>query len=461
MADLDAIFRGKRITQMGLGLLGRGVGDAAFLARHGADLLVTDQKGDEALAPSLTELREYPITYRLGEHLEEDFTRGDLILKGAGVPLRSPYIEAARTHGVPVDMSASLFSRIAQIPLVGVTGTRGKSTVTHLIHAMLEVAGKHPLLGGNVRGVSNLELLERVRPESIGVFELDSWQCQGFAEDRSLAATDVRQGPHSPTLAVFTTFMSDHMNYYGGDMEAYLADKAHIFLYQKPGDTLVIGRQTLASLEPYRTRMEARVIEADGTSIPNGWRVRLQGEHNRYNVGVAIEAARVLGVPDDVIRSVVERFGALPGRMEYIGSIRGVPIYNDTNATTPDATVASLRTLDPEGSKRVVLIMGGADKTLDMTPLLDAAQVHTKAVILLKGTGTGKLQLHGHALNSHTVDTLEEAFSEALAALREGDVLLFSPAFASFGMFANEYERGERFVSLAQTAGAVYDDATV
>src|SRR3990167_4104252 len=223
-------FKGKKITVMGLGLLGRGVGDARFLAGCGAELMITDLKSREQLAPSLAALSEFPnITYVLGEHRLEDFRGCDMVLKAAGVPLDSVYIAEARAHGIPVEMSAALFARLSGVPIIGVTGTRGKSTTTHLIHHVLsQVTGKKVLLGGNVREVSNLALLDEVTEKSIAVMELDSWQLQGFGEAKI-----------SPHIAVFTNFLDDHLNYYGGNREKYFADKAQIFLHQKQGNTFV------------------------------------------------------------------------------------------------------------------------------------------------------------------------------------------------------------------------------
>lgn len=460
---MNSIFKGKKITQMGLGLLGRGIGDAAFLAAHGAELIVTDLKKEADLGDALAQLAEYPhITYRLGEHNVADFEGRDLILKGAGVPLDSPHIAHARARGVPIDMSASLFARIAPIPIVGVTGTRGKSTVTHLIYSILNLAyteglsrsegsagrtdwRSQPVLGGNVRGVSNLALLSEVKPLTIGVFELDSWQCQGFAEELSLDAPGVRQGPHSPQVAVFTTFMPDHLNYYHNDLATYLHDKTYIFAFQNESDTLVIGRQALEALTPYKKSMHGHVIVADASDVPKKWRIPLVGEHNRYNVGVAIATARVLGVDDDVIQQAVESFAALPGRLELVREVRGVKIYNDTNATTPDATMTALRALDPTGQKRIVLIMGGTDKGLDPRGLIAELPKHTKTTIFLKGSGTETVT------SERGIDTLAEAVAAAWAHCEAGDILLFSPAFSSFGMFTNEYDRGARFNELVQS----------
>jgi UDP-N-acetylmuramoylalanine--D-glutamate ligase len=439
---------------MGLGLLGRGIGDAAFLARYGAELIVTDLKPEKELAESLEALKDYPaITYHLGEHDNADFTDGDFVLKGAGVPFDSPYVAHARKYDIPVDMSASLFARMVDIPMLGVTGTRGKSTVTHLLNAILRADGRTTLLGGNVRGVSNLALLEEVTHEAVGVFELDSWQCQGFAEEHSLNAPGVAQGPHSPELAVFTTFMPDHLNYYHGDLDAYLADKANIFMHQTESDILVVGKQALEALKPYKKKMPGHVIVADESDVPIGWKVPMVGAHNLYNIGVAVAAARAFGVSDDVIKSAVQATGPLPGRLEFLRKIRGVSIYNDTNATTPDATVAALRALDPDKRKRVILIAGGADKGLDPTSLIEASEVHTKACVLLKGSGTDiLLERSPKAQISIQADNLEEATGAACNIAEEGDIVLFSPGYASFGMFKNEYDRGEQFSNMVREA---------
>lgn len=440
------IFTGKKITQMGLGLLGRGVGDATFLAKHGAKLCVTDMKDENALRSSLDTLAPYTnITFHLGGHHEEDFKEKDMVLKGAGVPFDSPYIDTARKGGVPVDMSASLFARIARIPMVGVTGTRGKSTVTHLVADILRVDNRDVVVGGNVKGVSNLALLETVQPDSMGVFELDSWQCQGFGEEASLSHPSVRQGAHSPEVAVFTTFMPDHVNYYRGDIERYCADKANIFLHQHPDDTLIIGEQALPALEPYKRKIRAHVVVAREEDLPRSWKVQLLGAHNRYNIAVAIAVARAVGVDDTVIRETVEHAQALPGRLACIGEAKGVRIYNDTNATTPEATISALRALDEDGEKRVVLIAGGTHKDLAVENLAREIEAHTHACVLIPGNGTDELCNVLPETNYTVALSLEDAVRQAFQKVKEGDALLFSPAFASFGMFTNEYDRGEKF----------------
>lgn len=429
--DASAYFRGKKITIMGLGLLGRGVGDAKYLAKCGAELIVTDQKTREELADSVAQLEAYPnITFVLGEHREEDFRGRDLIVKAAGVPLDSPYIAAAQEAGIPVRMSADLFMEYAGIPIVGITGTRGKSTVTHMVHAILKEKGKPVVLGGNVRGVSTLALLPEVTPEHLAVLELDSWQCQGLGYANL-----------SPQVAVFTTFLADHANYYQDDPGQYLADKANIFLYQSPDDTLVVGKQCAPILiEAFGEHIVSDLVIADESKLPAGWRLKVSGTHNRYNAALAFMAARSLGIEDDVSRRALESFSGVPGRLELIAEKDGIRYYNDTTSTTPDAALAALAALDPA---KTVLIMGGADKGLDMEKLL-AALPQVKKVVALSGTGTDRVK-DRLPESAEIFGELGSAFAAARSAAAAGDAVLLSPGFASFGMFKNEYDRGDQF----------------
>ena len=375
-------FKGKKITVMGLGLLGRGVGDIKFLAEAGADLIVTDLKTQEVLQESLDILKDYKnIKYVLGEHCLEDFRHRDFILKAAGVPLDSIYIAEAQKNWIPIKMSASWFAELAKgVKIVGITGTRGKSTATVLIYEILKRAGQKVFLGGNIRGVSTLAFLNEAKPGDVAVLELDSWQLQGFGEAEL-----------SPQVSVFTTFLDDHLNYYRStsltaSRELYFGDKANIFKYQKKGDVCIFG-EDLAGDSRFKIQGSGMRM-AKKEMVPKDWRIQIPGEHNLLNIACAIEATRVLGVAPAIIREAIEEFRGVEGRLQDLGSFNGVKIYNDNNATTPDATVAALKAL----GKNVILICGGSDKGLDMTALVNKIPKHCKAVILLPGSGSAKLQ---------------------------------------------------------------------
>ncbi|GIW68420.1 MAG: UDP-N-acetylmuramoylalanine--D-glutamate ligase [Candidatus Parcubacteria bacterium] len=436
-----SFFSGKRVTVMGLGLLGRAVGDAEFLAQHCAEVTVTDLKDKEALAPSVARLARYPnIRFVLGRHELSDFEGRDFILKAAGVPLESPYIAHARREGVPVEMSTALFAAFAGIPIIGVTGTRGKSTTAHLIHHTLSETGVRALLGGNVAGVSTLAHLPRAKEYAVAVLELDSWQLQGFGE-RHL----------SPQLAVFTSFMEDHQNYYPS-MERYFADKANIFAHQdKQKGVLVASPQVVATIAAYgyARQVPKRVVIAQPTpEVPPT--PHLLGDHNRWNAAAAYHALRVWGLSYEEIRRGFASFRGVPGRLSLVGERDGIAFYNDTTATTPQAARAGIQTL-AERHKRVIAIMGGADKRIseeEYAALADLIVRKGVAVVLLEGSGTPRLArlLEERGVASEgPYKTMEAAVSRARSFARAGDAVVLSPAFASFGLFQNEFERGERF----------------
>ncbi|HEX8994184.1 MAG TPA: UDP-N-acetylmuramoyl-L-alanine--D-glutamate ligase [Candidatus Paceibacterota bacterium] len=436
--NAKAQFEGKKITVMGLGLLG-GVGDIAELAESGADIIATDLKSETELKPSLDALAKYPnIRYTLGSHELADFRDRDLIIKAPGTPADSIYIAEARKQGTPITMWAALFAKFAReegATIVGITGTRGKTTVTEMLSSILRAAGKQVIEGGNVRGTSLLPQLADVRESTIAVLELDSWKLQGFGEAKM-----------SPQIAVFTTLYADHMNYYHDDMDAYLADKANIFLYQTEEDTLILGKQCAPTIiEKYGEQIESKTLVIDELKLPDTWTLQILGAHNRYNAALALAAARTLGVADETSRTALAAFKGVPGRLELVREVNGVKVYNDTTSTTPDATRAALQALDT-GARNIILIMGGSDKNLDMNTLLYEIPDFTKRVIMLAGTGTNRVLefLPGASV----FDDLKKAVDEAFVAAEAGDIILLSPAFASFGMFKNEYDRGDQFNAL-------------
>lgn len=441
--DFAPYFKDKRVTVMGLGLLGRGIGDAAFLAECGAEVLVTDLKTEEELKEALDQLRAYEnITFVLGEHRLEDFENRDMVLVAAGVPMESAYLAYARERGVRLVQSAALFAELSGIPIVGVTGTRGKSTVTHLIHHVLEHAtGEKVLLGGNIRGVSNLQLLKEVAGDSLCVMELDSWQLQGWG-----------WAGISPQVAVFTNFMEDHMTYYHGSMDDYFADKANIFLNQKENGILVTTPEVFDRAKQFASgkgiTLGQEVVLADESSLPEGVIVTLPGVHNRQNAALAYETLRALSLNEDLILEGLATFPGVPGRLQFMGERKGVKIFNDNNATTPTATAAGLEAV--ADGKNVVLIAGGTNKDLDLTPLTSAIQKYVKHLVLYSGSGTEKLkELLPDHVDRVEYETLTACVEEAFSIAEDGDLVLFSPAFSSFGKeYKNEYDRNDKFVAL-------------
>ena len=449
--DFRTYFAGKRITMLGLGLLGRGVNVAKFLARHGAILTVTDMKTRDDLASSVRALEKFPsVTFVLGGHRIKDFRSADMVMKAAGVPLDSPYVKEARTRRIPVHMDASLFARLAPagVRIVGVTGTRGKSTVAHLIFHILHEAGMRAHLAGNVRGRATFPLLEKVGKGDIVVLELDSWQLQGFGDERI-----------SPHVAVFTNLMRDHMNYYAGNMHAYFKDKAHIFSHAG-NETLIVGEDLAPALRRFfgaraGKMLPARRKTARRRDIPRSWKPHIFGVHNEKNIALAAAACCALGVSERNIKKGVESFSGVPGRMEFVRTVRGVSFYNDTTATTPDALRASLRALFEKEKRKIVLIAGGSDKNLSFEGIEKDMRACAQAVVFLPGTATARM-IERLAQKRKPMDEwrppaflargMPEAVRIAAKEAGEKGAVLLSPGAASFGLFRNEFDRGEKFV---------------
>ena len=433
--SFTAFFKDKTVTLVGLGLLGRGVGDAAFLARHCKRVFVTDTKSAQELAVSVEALKEFDnIEFFLGGHDYKIFTSVDFVIKGAGVRLDNPYIAHAEKNGIPVYMSTALFAHLSSVTTIGVTGTRGKTTATCMIAEILQRAGKKVLIGGNIRGVSTLALLGEADRFDCAVLELDSWQLQGFD---SLGI--------SPNISVFTTFFPDHMNYYDGDMDRYLHDKTAVFRHQKSGDTLIASPEVVALLRQkvYENQRLANWVTVE--ALPPSFAMKIPGAHNLLNAGLAKAVARVCGIDDPTIDDALHRFEGVEGRLQFIGRWQERDIYNDNNATTQDATLAALASFP---APSVVLIFGGHDKGLPIDRMIASIAENAIRCVLIKGTGSDRvLEKLPHI---KVVGSMPDAVKAATEASKAGDNIILSPAFASFGVFKNEYDRSDQFMAEIQ-----------
>lgn len=435
---------GKTITLMGLGVLGRGVNVAKFLLQQGAKLIITDLKTADQLQESIDELADYEsqITYVLGGHRLEDFQETDVVVKAAGVPLQNKYIQAATEEGVPVKMDASWCVRELppSVVTIGVTGTKGKSTVSHLIAYILEQDGKIVYLAGNVRGQATLPLLDHIKAGDYLVLELDSWQLQGFHDEKI-----------SPHIAVFTNFMPDHLNYYQG-MPEYYFDKAAIYRYQTKKDYLVM---TPSSYQAYRQfgngKPLATTAIVKSNILNNDWHFSQPGEHNRLNAAQAYQVAKFLEISDEQIKTSLESFAGVAGRLELVTEQSGVHFYNDTNATTPEATAASIKAIADLYGKPVV-ICGGVSKNFpSFSSLVTVLNTYAAAVVLLPGSIGDRIKpdLNVPIIEAQTMSAAVEQARE-MAGRYQTKSIVMSPAGSSFGLFKNEYDRGDQFKSAVE-----------
>lgn len=450
--------KGKTVLIMGLGLHGGGVGAANYFTSLGYRVVVTDLKTREELESSLEKLRDREkIRLVLGRHDFKDFRNADLIIKNPGVPPRSPHIEYARKHGVRIETDVGIFLEyVLRLTnnIVGVTGTKGKSTTAAMVHKILCARNPGTLIAGNIT-IAVLDILKDVKKDSNIVLELSSFQLGG-----------IRDRKYSPRVAVFTNFLNDHMNYYK-NMDEYFEDKAVIFRYQREGDILVINREDEIA-DMVQAKKGVRLVsfgiregfKGEGSFVRGNdilyWRdgkelrvmgkdaVRVPGSHNLYNTLAAVSTAIALGLEPEEIESGIRAFSGLEHRLEYVTSKEGVQFYNDSAATTPDAAIAGIMSLEDP----ITLIAGGHDKGLELRKFIDVIALRVKNLLLIEGTGTRRFIKEARNMNFTLFNDLKEAVYRAWQLTEPGGKVLLSPGFASFGMFSNEFERGRMFKEL-------------
>ncbi len=415
---------------MGLGLHGGGVGVAKFFCKQGADVLVTDLKTEQQLEESIKKLKNLKIKYSLGGHKESDFLQTDLIIKNPDVPNSSPYLETARKNNVPVETDVSLFFKLSKAFIIGVTGTKGKSTTASLIYHLLKPKYKKVFLAGNI-GVSPLELLLKIKKGDKVVLELSSFELEGLVQ--------------SPNIAVITNIMPDHLNRYA-TMSEYIEAKKIIFKYQKSSDILVLNKKDpLAEDFAKQARSKVYYFDADSVKSDN---FKLFGEHNKANLAAAIEVAKLLKVSDLNIQKAIKSFKGVPSRQEFVREVRGVKYFNDTTATMPEAAITAVRVfLENFPDSRLILICGGMNKGLKYNELAEIIRERIDELIMLPGTASDKIKegIRNYT-KMHEVFSMQEAVKQAYKLSKKGDVVVLSPAATSFNLFKNEFDRGEQFV---------------
>jgi UDP-N-acetylmuramoylalanine--D-glutamate ligase len=440
------------VTIMGLGVHGGGAASAAFFVRRGAAVTVTDLRSAEALAPSLKALEGLPIRYVLGKHREEDFRNADLVIKNPGVPASSPYLAMAKR----IETDISIFLSLVSNPIAAVTGSKGKSFTASAIQAVLQNWNPAAKLGGNIT-VSPLKFLDDLKADVPVVLELSSWQLGDLR----------KKGVLDPKAAVITTILPDHQDYYGS-MEPYIADKKVIFESQSKQHFTVLnstcpvccsfrdetpGTPVFFSNAPLAPGEDGAYLSGpDGEGFfRHGGREELivprelavPGSHQRLNLLAAALTGALWGLPPDAVARTVSRFKGIPHRLEWLEPVSGVKFYNDSAATIPQAVEAAVSSF----REPVHLITGGTDKGLDFSVFKKFVR-KPSSLFLLEGTGTEKII---PVLREERVpwkgpySSLNECVQEVFRSAKPGETVLFSPGCTSFGMFRNEFHRGDCF----------------
>ena len=455
-----ADLKDKKITVMGLGLHGGGVAIAKFLCDNGAIVTVTDIKSKEDLAPSIEKLKNCKnITFVFNAHRPEDFCACDMVIKNPSAPWDNKYVKMALEAKIPVESDSSLFFKFCKNEIIGITGTKGKTTAATLVFEIMKAAGK-PVMKVGIGQISVLDKIAEIKKDTIVVFELSSWRLSALGRHKL-----------SPKVAVITNIYPDHLNYYK-TIEEYLDDKKYIFKNQEASDWCVINQDD-AKLRSLELEIKSQIIKFSKTKIDSGRAVyadngvvylnngidekkviniadiKIKGGHNRENVMAAIAAVSVYDIDPKIIKKVIENFSGVPHRLELIRELDGVKYINDTAATTPESAIAALSSY----SEPLVLICGGSDKNLDVANFGAEIVRKAKAVVFLPGAATEKII---SAVKDNLpplekdksftiVDSMAKAVEMARAGAESGDIILLSPGAASFGLFVNEFDRGDKF----------------
>ncbi|EKE21738.1 MAG: hypothetical protein ACD_7C00142G0001 [uncultured bacterium] len=453
-------FKNKKITVFGLGLLGGGLGVVKFIAKHGAKkIIITDIKSKEELRRSIEKLKGIKnIEFVLGYHRIEDFTKVDMIIKNPQIPWSNKYIKEALDNKISVEMDSSLFFKLCKNKIIGITGTKGKTTTSSMIFDLLKNSGLNPIKVG-VGEESVLDKLESLRNDSIVVFELSSWRLSALGRAKL-----------SPQIAVFKNIFPDHLNYYNG-MKEYIEDKENICRYQKPNDWFIFNSEDEIVREiaqgvksqilsfSFKRENGGRSVfyEDEKIYLNDGIDIRKVvskdklinfSKHNVSNLLAAVGVAFALGIDFLKIKKAVLKISPVSHRLEFVAEISGVKYYNDSAATIPDAAMVAIDSFD----RPIILIAGGSDKNLDFSDFAKVISEKIKGIIFLKGNATEKLieKLTKNTPNREhkrfeIFDSMDKAVEEATRVADSGDIVLLSPGAASFGLFENEFDRGDKF----------------
>ena len=450
-------IKDKRIAIIGVGVSNKPLID--YFYNHGAKVTAFDNRDKEKIdSDIIAKLDKYNMNYYFGENSLEHLIGFDYIFRAPSCRPDTQEIVKEVERGAILTSEIEKVLELAPCKVVGVTGSDGKTTTTTLIYKILEANGYHCFLGGNI-GTPLFTEIENMKPEDIVVLELSSFQLMNMKI--------------SPQIAVVTNIAPNHLNVHK-DYQEYIDSKKNIFLHQNEQGLLVINKDNEITKEFYKEAkgkvrfFSSREVLDDGVIFDRNDNIikvcedgvrkhfvkkenmKLRGVHNCENACAAISATLEL-CKEDTTRKTIENFPGVEHRIEYIRTINGVEWYNDSIGTSPSRTIAGLNSFD----EKIVLIAGGYDKHLDYGPIAKPI-IQNVSKLILVGQTSEKIQnavleeekKEGKNIPIYRCNTLEETIQKAKEVAIEGEVVLFSPASASFDMFKNFEERGNKFKEL-------------
>jgi len=449
-------FDGKSVLVMGLGKFGGGVDSALFAAKAGAKVIVTDMADEDSLKDALEKLAPYDITYHLGNHVGDDFDDSsdtDIVIVNPAVRPDNKFVRLAENAGKMVTSQIELFFELCPAKIVGITGANGKSTTTAITAHILEGAvrpARKVWLSGNIGNRPLLEIVEQISSEDIVVLEISSFQAEQLARSKK-----------APHISVITNLTPNHLDRHG-TFEEYCKAKETIFEFQKTdGDEPTVS---IFNAEDAVTGEWYKKYSVESGRISHAYKAadvpcklagvfRLAGDMNLSNLAGALAVADHFEIDNDALLAAVSTFKSLPNRLELVDEVDGVKWYDDSIATTPDSAIAALKAF----SEPKIIIAGGYDKRLGFDELGKVIGEKAKGAILIGQTADAIAAAIGNAgktdVHVEIVGSMEEAVARASLLCEAGDVVLMSPACASYDMFDNYKQRGEVFADAVRKLG--------
>src|SRR6056297_615205 len=431
---------GKKIIFLGLGMENASL--LRFLLRKEieADMVIADPQPEKKLIARLSPLfklaeeKNIKLEFRSGRSYDWYLGDFNLVFRSPGYPLFSPSLKSAQKKGTEVSSPMKLFFSLSPTSnLIGVTGTKGKGTTSSLIYEILQRAGKEVWLGGNI-GIPPFDFLEEIKRNSWVVLELSSFQLEDMTQ--------------SPKIAVITNLYKEHLrasdphnHNYHKKLKDYWKAKLNILKYQKKGDKAIVNKNIERFVSAYNPL--GKLI----TFSRLDWESKLFGEHNQENVAAAYEAARALNIKKETIKKAIKNYQPLEHRLELVLEDKNkVKYFNDSFATTPEATMTALKAF----TSPIILLAGGAEKNSDFKELAKFIKEKVKFLILFSGQASPRLrkEVKNSGFSASKIKTaynMKEAVKLARKKRSYGDIVLLSPACASFGLFKNYKQRGELF----------------
>ncbi len=458
----------KKVLVVGLGTTG--VSTARFAKNRGADVTVTDTADENDLAEAVADMHRHHIRTQLGGHVSKIFTETDLVVISPGVPHTIEPLELARQKGIPVLGEVELASRYITAPIVAVTGTNGKTTTTELVGEMLKQSGRSVFVGGNI-GCPLIDAVERNKEVEVVVAEISSFQLDTIETFR-------------PRVGVLLNIAEDHLDRYP-DLQAYARSKARLFENQQPGDVAILnGSDALTMDVTKHIRSRKLVFIADGMESPQpsegavvtakgielrmpadrfdpeekhiampvegrpltieNSQIGLFGKHNLDNAAAAALAALAAGGTWEGVQSTLREARPLAHRLEFVTTVGNVHYYNDSKATNVDAVARALECFD----QPVILLMGGRNKNIAFHILADRIRQGVKHLVAFGESREEIKRAFSGLVSVSTATSMTEAVDNARGAAAAGDVVLLSPACASFDMYTSYAQRGDDFRDL-------------